>query len=96
MNTVSKMKKRTGPLDQVQYYDGPGANDLREFVCLWTQGAALATSPNVASTISVPGHHYFLLTRMVNDVDAAPPQDWRPLITAESRRITAGRLGLDR
>jgi hypothetical protein len=96
MNSIAKMKKRTGALDQVQYYDGPGANDLRDFLFMWTHGADLALSPNLANTVSVPGHHYFLLTRKINDIEAPPPQHWRPLITAESRRITAGRLGLDR
>jgi len=96
MNSVAKMRKRTGALDQVQFFDKPGANDLREFLYLWTQGASLSQHMSVASTVSIPGQQYFLLTRKVNDIDAAPPQHWVPLITDSTRAITADRLGLNR
>ena len=95
MNGVPKMKKRTGLLDQLQYYDGPAASDLRHFLFLWTQGAALAPNMNVAATVTYPGHEYHLLTRRANDIESVP-EHWRQLITSETRRITANRLGLDR
>jgi hypothetical protein len=42
----------------------------------------------------LPGHEYFLLTRTTPFVEEDLPARWRPLITRETRRITAGRLGL--
>jgi hypothetical protein len=103
MSTVGKMRNRMGALDHVHYYDAPGAKEVRECLFLWTQGASLAPTISVAptagvlaSTISFPGHHYLYLTRQVGNADTEPATNWRRLITDETRRITADRLGLNR
>jgi hypothetical protein len=97
MNRVANIKKRTGPLDRVQYWDSPVGNEVREAVFLWSQGAQVWMNPNLTGTTTYPGHHYHLLTRLSSDLEEPQPEShWRPLINPGTRSITANRLGLDR
>ncbi len=92
---ITPIKQRTGMLDSVQFYNGANAAEVREALFMVTQGLALAMNPTCASTISYPDHPSYFLTRVADDVDDVPPE-WLPLLTVESRRIAASRLGLDR
>jgi hypothetical protein len=95
MQRVPYIKKRTGPIDRVQYYDGPNANKLREVLFGLTQGFQLAQNMSFAATVTFPGHEYHMLTRTGN-ADEPLPDNWKVLITPETRRIARNRLGLDR
>ena len=92
MVKILPFRKRMGPLDWVQYYDAPGANDLRHALFLFTQGLGLAQNLSIPSLY--PGHEYLLLTRTADPEDI--PTNWKVVITGETRRIAANRLGLDR
>ena len=94
MIRILPIRERTGPVDRIQYYDGPAANDLRGFLFAWTQGAALAQNMSFAATVTYPGLEYHMLTRTADSDDI--PSNWTPLITKESRRIARNRLFLDR
>jgi hypothetical protein len=163
MNRILPFKQRQGPLDAIEYYDGPMTKEFKEsFLLPWTQGAMLASTMNVAAAITAPGQEYLLLSRaipfqdtkaagyileasattpiVVKSLDhglttgaivsvsgskamtgtwtitvidknqfslngskgdiaitgAAWTTNWVPLITSETRRITASRMGLDR
>ena len=53
VNRILPFKQRQGPLDAIEYYDGPMTKELKEsFLLPWTQGAMLATTMNVASAIT--------------------------------------------
>lgn len=100
------IKKRTGELDEILFYVGPRltedrefpAHEFRDFLFLWTQGANVAMNMSYAATITYPDQADYLLLRRTADVDAEidPRRGWLPLILPDTRRITAGRLGLDR
>jgi hypothetical protein len=65
MSRVVPIKKRLGPLDTVDYYDGPDALPLKDALFRWTQGASMAQNNSVASAITYPGQEFFLLSRAV-------------------------------
>src|SRR5262249_25089848 len=57
---------RKGPLDAVEFYDGPMAKELKEdFLFQWSLGAGLCQNMSVANTITYPGIEYVLLSRMI-------------------------------
>jgi hypothetical protein len=91
MLRILPIKKRMGPMDRVQYYDGPHANKLREVLFGLTQGLSVAQNMR---TVPFPDQEYWMLTRTANPDDV--PSNWKALITPETRRIAANRLGLDR
>jgi hypothetical protein len=66
MRSVLPMKHRLGPLDMVEYYDGPDALPLKEALFQWTVGAGLSQNMSVASAITYPGHEFFLMSRAVS------------------------------
>ena len=95
MLKVVPIKTRTGPLDNVEYYDGPLAKEIKEDVLFrWTLGAGLCQNMSIAGAITYPGHEYFLLSRVMPALQEKSPPNWTPMMTQESRRVTAGRLGL--
>lgn len=97
MRRVVPNGNRYGPVDWGQFYDAPGAKDLKEqFLFRWIQGASLACNMNVASAVTFPGHEYYLLTRSTPFTEYVLPQHWRPLIPPMSRDITRTRAGLNR
>lgn len=65
MARVVPTKRRLGPLDTVEYYEGPDAPVLKDALFRWTQGAALAQNNSVAAAISYPGLEFHLLSRAV-------------------------------
>ena len=65
MSRVVPIKHRLGPLDTVEYYDGPDALPLKEALFRWTQGASMAQNHSVAAAITYPGQEFFLLSRAV-------------------------------
>ncbi|HZZ77809.1 MAG TPA: hypothetical protein VFE62_04785 [Gemmataceae bacterium] len=162
MNRILPIKQRQGPLDAIEYYDGPAAKDLKEFLLQWTQGALMAPTMNVVSAVTPPEIENLLLSRAITFQDAkyngyimetskttpivvksldhglstgaiisvsggkaidgtwkiividkdsfrldgskgdatytggSWTTNWAPLITSETRRIVASRMGLDR
>jgi hypothetical protein len=73
------------------------AKELKEdFLFRWTLGAGLCQNMSVAGAITLPGHEYLLLSRMIPFLQEDHPKDWKPLISQESRRVTMDRLGLNR
>ena len=97
MLSVVPIPRRLGPLDTVEYYDGPMAKEIKEdFLFRFAIGAGLCQNMSIASAVTYPGHEYFLLSRTAPGDEELPPADWKALITQESRRITAERLGLNR
>jgi len=94
---IVPIPKRFGPLDRIEYYDGPMAKELKEdFLFRWTLGAGLCTNMSVAGTITLPGHEYLLLSRVIAPNQEEAVENWRPIMSEESRRITADRLNLNR
>ena len=103
---VIPIRKRYGPLDMIQYYDGPSAKEIKTAMYTLSQmglaagNASSVTDPNFRlawfSATLAPDHQYFYLTRTTKFVEENLPADYRPLITAETRRISNGRLNLDR
>lgn len=65
MSKVVPIKQRLGPLDTVEYYDGPDALPLKDVIFRWTAGAAAAPMPNFAASITYPGQEFFILSRAV-------------------------------
>ncbi len=65
MSRVVPIKHRLGPLDTVEYYDGPDAKVLKEKLFLWLQGASMAQNNSVAAAVTYPGQEFFLLSRAV-------------------------------
>ena len=53
------------------------------------------SSWEVFAATQAPEHEYFYLVRTTKSFERYDRPDWRPLITDETRRITALRLGLD-
>jgi hypothetical protein len=93
MLKVLPIKKRTGPIDRVQFYDGPDANNLRMALFSVTQGFIMSQNRNVTSAVTMPGIEYHFLTRTADYEDV--PASWRSLIQPETRRIARNRLRLD-
>lgn len=95
MLRVVPIRTRTGPLDNVEYYDGPLAKEIKEDVLFrWTLGAAVCQNMSIAGVVTYPGHEYFLLSRVTPSRETSVPEGWKPLISGESRRVTMGRMGL--
>ncbi len=92
MPKVLPIRKRWGPLDAVEYYDGPHAKEVKEALLLFTIGHGLPM--NAVTAIPYPGIEYFYLCRRTPFIPETFAPNWKPIITAESRRVTAGRLGL--
>jgi hypothetical protein len=70
---------------------------VKETLARWTVGAALCSSfASPLTAIPHPAHEYFLLSRVAPAAGELPPDGWRQVITGESRRIAADRLGLNR
>jgi hypothetical protein len=103
---VIPIRKRYGPLDMIQYYDGPSAKEMKTALYAASQiglaagNASSATGPNIRltafSATMAPEHEYFYLTRTTKFAEENPPPDWRPIITSATRLIANGRLNLDR
>ncbi len=66
MTRVVPIKKRLGPLDMFEYYDGPDALALKDALFRWSAGVRLSQNASFASTITYPGQEYFLLSRAVS------------------------------
>ena len=66
MSRVVPIKQRLGPLDMVEYYDGPDALGLKEALFQWTVGLGMSQNMSVASAITYPGQEYFVLSRAVS------------------------------
>lgn len=97
MHKVVPIPKRLGPLDTLEFYDGPLAKELKEdFLFRWTMGAGLCQSMSVAGTITYPGVEYLMLSRRIPFGQEEHVKNWKPIITGESRRVTMDRLGLNR
>jgi hypothetical protein len=98
MNSIFPMRRRYGPLDLIQYYDGPAAKELKEeFLFRWIQGAGLAYNLSVPQALAFPnGHEYYLLTRSTPFFEETPPLHWQALISKESRHVTRERLGINK
>ena len=98
MSRVVPIPNRMGPLDMVEYYDGPMAKELKEqFLFAWIAGAGLSQNMSVASAVTFPGHEYFLLSRAVTFQDATSfHANWQPLILESTRAVTLGRRGVAR
>jgi hypothetical protein len=92
LSKVLPIRRRTGPLDAVEYYDREDAKQVKEALMLVTTGIGLHM--NAVTAIPYPGTQYFYLTRTIPLLQEELPPHWKPIITAESRRIAAGRLGL--
>ncbi len=97
MRRVIPVASRYGLLDWGQYYDGPGAKDLKEqFLFRWLQGASVAANMSVASTVSFPGQEYYLLTRLTPFAEETTPTNWRHVVPIQSRETSRTRAGLKR
>ena len=59
---------------------------------LFTYGYGLPM--NAVTAIPYPGVEYFYLTRTTPFVPDTFAPNWKPIITQDTRRVTAGRLGL--
>jgi hypothetical protein len=89
---VLPIRKRWGPLDAVEYYDGPHAKEVKEALHRVTTAAGLHM--NAFTAIPYPGFEPIYLTRETPFIPETFAPHWKPIITAETRRVTAGRLGL--
>lgn len=96
LTKIVPVKRVTGPLDTIAYYDGPMTKELKESVLFrWTAGVSSMQHGGVMSRIPFPNIEYLLLTR-TDTPDGDLPTNWRWLIVPDTRRIVANRLGLDR
>ncbi len=95
-NRIVPIKRTTGPLDTVCYYDGPHATEIKEKLLLsWASGLTAVQNGAVVNRIPFPNIEYLYLTR-TDTPDGELPPNWRWLIVPDTRRIVANRLGLDR
>jgi hypothetical protein len=91
-NKIHQIRAARGPLDGVQYYDGPEAAALRFFLLWWTAGAASYNGTAFVPPNLMPDQQYYLLTRW-GAIDAIPPL-WKPIVTPDAMLIVKSRLGL--
>ena len=83
MSKVVPIRRRMGPLDAVEYYDGPNAKEVKEALLLVTTGASLHM--NAVTAIPYPDIEYFYLSRTTPFPQETLPSNWKPIITPESR-----------
>lgn len=91
---MTGMRNARGPLDSIEYYDAPGATDLREFLLTWTSAASSYHGTAFAPPVPFPGAQNILLSRRVPR-NSPCPNEWRQLIfsaTADSVRQQRGWL----
>lgn len=91
-NQIHRVRTARGPIEGIQYYNGPGADRLREALLLWTTFAGTSTPSAFVPPLFVPDHQNYLLTRW--GPSNSVPTDWKALVGADSINIVRVRLGL--
>jgi hypothetical protein len=77
----------------VQYYDGPAAKEVKEWLTDVLNAVSLSTG---ARPVYFPAYEYMLLTRMTPFTEDTAPANWRHIINPETRETAADRLNLPR
>src|SRR5581483_11744530 len=91
---ISRVRTARGPIDGVQYYNGPEAGALRDFLLPWTQAATAYRGTAFAPPIlPLPDQQLLLLCRWAPR-DTPPITNWVPLVTEAAVNIVNVRLGL--
>lgn len=95
---IARVRNAWGPLDGIQYYDRPGAAELKEALLLWSHlaGEPLRTTGGPPATIvslMYPGQLSRQLTRSVHRGEPLP-SGWRNLLDDMNIQLVRERLGL--
>jgi hypothetical protein len=91
--TLPRSRNHRGELDKVQYYDGPAAKEVKEWLTDVLNAVSLSTG---ARPVYFPAYEYMLLTRMTPFTEDTAPANWRHIINPETRETAADRLNLPR
>lgn len=97
MAKIFPWRKRSGPLDMVQYYHSDESKELKQWLCGWLHGAsASAGNPSLVDLFAGREHLYLTADVPLESQASPPSRAWVPLISPYARESTRDRLGLNR
>ncbi len=92
---ISRIKSARGPLEGVQFYDGPQAAAVRDFLLEWTTAAGAYKGTAFVPPVVHPDYQTYFLTRWTARDEGVPP-NWKQLVGGDAINYVRNRLGLTR
>src|SRR5262249_28816723 len=92
---ISRVRTARGPIEGIQFYDGPEAQKVRDYLLqVMTIADALTGAAFVPPVVHPDLQQYYLTRWAGRDEDVAP--NWKQIIGADAVHYVRNRLGLNR